>query len=219
MFYIYLFLELLRWFRGKESACQSRRPRRCGFDPWVGKIPWRRKWQLTPIFLTRKVMDRGAWQATVHRGCKELDTTEWLSTQRHTCLGAYGIGMDLLLQFVTQVKYPKNNIKIWDFSVKWLLYAQINRSSFLSPNVNCWLIINAYVFAYSSTTFSASPLDSLDPICWKLKSILFNKVKSSFRQTTSTNKWAQMTSIIVLIRDCLLSKNKSANTCTNMLLR
>ena len=24
---------------------------RCGFDPWVGKIPWRRKWQATPVFL------------------------------------------------------------------------------------------------------------------------------------------------------------------------
>ena len=30
---------------GKESACQCRRYKRCGFDPWVGKIPWRRKWQ------------------------------------------------------------------------------------------------------------------------------------------------------------------------------
>ena len=34
----------------KESACPSRRHRRCGFDPWVGKIPWRRKWQPTPVF-------------------------------------------------------------------------------------------------------------------------------------------------------------------------
>ena len=33
---------------GKESACQCRR---CGFDPWVGKIPWRMKWQPTPVFL------------------------------------------------------------------------------------------------------------------------------------------------------------------------
>jgi len=24
----------------------------CGFDPWVGKIPWRRKWQPTPVFLS-----------------------------------------------------------------------------------------------------------------------------------------------------------------------
>ena len=33
---------------GKESACQCRR---CGFDPRVGKIPWRREWQPTPVFL------------------------------------------------------------------------------------------------------------------------------------------------------------------------
>ena len=32
----------------KESACQCRRHR---FDPWVGKIPWRREWQPTPVFL------------------------------------------------------------------------------------------------------------------------------------------------------------------------
>ena len=33
---------------GKESACNAGRP---GFDPWVGKIPWRRKWQSTPVCL------------------------------------------------------------------------------------------------------------------------------------------------------------------------
>ena len=27
---------------GKEPACQSRRPKRCGFDPWIGEIPWRK---------------------------------------------------------------------------------------------------------------------------------------------------------------------------------
>ena len=36
---------------GKEPACQCRRLKRCGFDPWVGKIPWRRGWQPTPVFL------------------------------------------------------------------------------------------------------------------------------------------------------------------------
>ena len=34
---------LPRWLSGKESACQSRRCRRHRFDPWVAKIPWRRK--------------------------------------------------------------------------------------------------------------------------------------------------------------------------------
>ena len=35
----------------KHSACQWRRH---GFDPWVGKISWRRKWQPTPVFLSGK---------------------------------------------------------------------------------------------------------------------------------------------------------------------
>ena len=46
---------LPRWLSGKESACQYRRHRRHGFDPWVGKIPLRRKWQPTPLFLPGKV--------------------------------------------------------------------------------------------------------------------------------------------------------------------
>ena len=37
---------------GKESACQFRRHRSCGFDPW--KTPWSRKWQPTPVFLLGK---------------------------------------------------------------------------------------------------------------------------------------------------------------------
>ena len=36
---------------GKEPACQCRGQKRGGFDPWVGKIPWRRKWQPPPVFL------------------------------------------------------------------------------------------------------------------------------------------------------------------------
>ena len=39
-----------RWCSGKEPACQCRRCRGQGFDPWVGKMPWRRKWQPTPVF-------------------------------------------------------------------------------------------------------------------------------------------------------------------------
>jgi len=42
---------LLRWCSGKESTCQCRRRRRHRFDPWVGKIPWRREWLPTPVFL------------------------------------------------------------------------------------------------------------------------------------------------------------------------
>jgi len=36
---------------GKDPACQCSRHKRCGFDPWVRKIFWRREWQPNPIFL------------------------------------------------------------------------------------------------------------------------------------------------------------------------
>ena len=39
---------------GKESACQYRTPKRLGFNPWVEKIPWRKAWQPTSVFLTRE---------------------------------------------------------------------------------------------------------------------------------------------------------------------
>ena len=50
----------LRWLR----ICL--RCKTSWFDPWVGKIPQRRKWQPTPVSLTGKSMDRGAWWASVH---------------------------------------------------------------------------------------------------------------------------------------------------------
>ena len=37
---------------GKEPAWQCRRYKRGGFDPWVRKIPWRKAWRPTPVFLT-----------------------------------------------------------------------------------------------------------------------------------------------------------------------
>ena len=36
---------------GKERTSQCRRLKRCEFNPWVGKIPGRRAWQPTPVFL------------------------------------------------------------------------------------------------------------------------------------------------------------------------
>ena len=36
---------------GKQSACQCRRHKRHGFDPWVRKIPWKKEWLPTPVFL------------------------------------------------------------------------------------------------------------------------------------------------------------------------
>ena len=71
---------------GKESTCQYRRNRRPGFNPWVGKISWRRKWQPTPVFLpgesheqTDLVDHRVAKNQT---WLKQLSTHKFLWTQK-----------------------------------------------------------------------------------------------------------------------------------------
>ena len=73
-------VELTRWRSGKESACQCRRRKRCGFDPWVGKIPWSRKWQPTPEFLPGKFHGQRSLVGCSPWGCKESYTTDRLST-------------------------------------------------------------------------------------------------------------------------------------------
>ena len=66
-------MELPKWTSGKESACQYRR---CGFDPWVGKIPCRRKWQSTQVFSLRKFHGQRSLVGYSQWGLKESDTTE-----------------------------------------------------------------------------------------------------------------------------------------------
>ena len=51
-----------------------------GFDPWVMKIPWRRKWQFTPVFLPRKFHGQRSLAGDSPWGCKETEVTS------HACI-------------------------------------------------------------------------------------------------------------------------------------
>ena len=68
------------FFHLYHTACsQCRRHKRCGFDPWVGKIPWRRKWQTTPVFLPgeargqRSLAGYSLWSLSVY---------EWMAQRK-----------------------------------------------------------------------------------------------------------------------------------------
>ena len=65
------------WLSGKETACQCRRPR---FDPWVGKIPWRTKWQPTPVFLPGESHGQRSLAGYSPWGHKDSDMTEWVNS-------------------------------------------------------------------------------------------------------------------------------------------
>ena len=61
---------------GKESTFQFRRHRRHGFNPWVEKVPWRRRWQPTPVFLLEKSHGQRILSGYSPWGTKGPDTTE-----------------------------------------------------------------------------------------------------------------------------------------------
>ena len=82
--YMYLFYWLSRWLSGKESACQCRRRRRLRLDAWVWKIPQRRKWQPTPVFLPGESHRQRSLAGYKSMSCKESNTTEWLRAHTHT---------------------------------------------------------------------------------------------------------------------------------------
>ena len=60
----------------KELSCQCRRHKTRGFDPCVGKILWRRKWQPTPVFMPGKSQGQRSLAGYSLWGCTESDTSE-----------------------------------------------------------------------------------------------------------------------------------------------
>ena len=65
---------------GKESSCQHRRCRILGFNPWVGKTPWSRKWKPVPVFLPVKSHGQRSLVGYSPWGPTELDMTEHTHT-------------------------------------------------------------------------------------------------------------------------------------------
>ena len=66
----------LPWFSWSRICLQCRGP---GFKPWIGKIPWRREWLATPVFLPGEFHEQRNLVGYKPRGRKELDTTERLN--------------------------------------------------------------------------------------------------------------------------------------------
>ena len=61
---------------GKESALECKGHR---FDPWVGKVLWRKKWPPAPLFLPGESHGQRSLAGYSPQGRKESDTTERLN--------------------------------------------------------------------------------------------------------------------------------------------
>ena len=74
-------VQLSRWRQCRR--CQCRRCKRYRFNPWIQKIPWRRKWQLTSLFLPGKFHGHRNLVGYIPEGRKESDTTDHACTAQH----------------------------------------------------------------------------------------------------------------------------------------
>ena len=75
-----------RWHSGEKSTGQfrkCRRPQRRRFDPWVGKIPWRKTWETTSAFLPGKFHGQRSLAGYSPKGSQRVKHDEKLSTHAH----------------------------------------------------------------------------------------------------------------------------------------
>ena len=129
------FRELPRWLSGKKkkkkSTCQCRSR---GFDSWVRKIPWRRKWQPTPVFLPGKCHGQRSLAGYIH-GAAELDMTQRLH--------------------FPSFPFLKGELSTIFCGLQYLSYDRIYSSSF--PKVRCKLAANPCAVLYSVMPNSLRP--------------------------------------------------------------
>ena len=112
------------WLRWKRLCLQCRRPR---FDPWIRKIPCRRKWQPTPVILAWKSHEQRSLVGYSPWGHKELDTTERLTEWPTLYLlrnGPMPGTYQLLWSNMRNLSHIKENILGNSLAVQWLRLSQ-----------------------------------------------------------------------------------------------
>ena len=90
------------------------------FDPWVGKIPWRRAWQPTPVFLPEEFHGQTSLAGCRPWDGKQSDMTEWLSTQ----------APKLLVTLHISIKKVNNKIYVTRFNEVLMFFHVTSSGSF-----------------------------------------------------------------------------------------
>ena len=141
---------MVKWLSDKEPTWQRRRLKRHGFDYWVKKIPWKRAWQPTPVFLPGESHGQRGLVVYSLEGCKELDMTEVTQHTHSVC------------KWIIQVSSDTEN---WRTELKARLAVSFKKIIFPGDNISyisselslfhidCLLFSCFYVFFFSSALF------------------------------------------------------------------
>ena len=119
----------------KEATCQCKRHKRCEFDPWFRKIPWRRAWQPTPVFLPGESRRQRSLVGYSPQGHKESDTTRQFSMHTYIFYKArfwvHFIKSEILISM-----YHKQPQVSWGCPFKWVPAPRQSLSSQDTPEAS-----------------------------------------------------------------------------------
>ena len=153
-----------------------------GFNPWVKKIPWRRKWQLTPVFLPgephgqRRLASYSPW------GCKELDTTERARAHTHTHTHTHR--MALSDQMLTKAKKDVCRDRKREYrEAKTIFHAKRDRQTCRIRTELSLFILSSY--SLWVLTMLSSWFQSFLKSRWTLSSHTLGATPTSFPQRSS----------------------------------
>ena len=121
-----------------RNTCWCRKPM---FSPWAGKIPWRRKWQPTPIFFPGRWYGQSKLVGYIPWGCKDSDRTEWLNNK--ICWGLFCVLLCHTLE---------NVLCILERNVFWVFLDAVYWGYQLSPAGVSWhlgLLLPFYSICHS----------------------------------------------------------------------
>ena len=129
---------------GKESACQCRRYKRCRFNPWVRKGPWRRKWHPSPVFSPGECHRQSSLAATFLPGGSQKVRHDWAHTHTHThtrththtvCISPSDQTLQMQLDYKEQ-RSMKSPV-ISDLLGKWNGYTYCKKKSLYLGKARC----------------------------------------------------------------------------------
>ena len=143
---------------GKELICQCRRHKSHGFDPWVGKIPWRRVRQPTPVFSPGGSHEQESLEGSSPQVAKSGTWLKWLSTHTYTisfhCCAVlplflwtvyYTLFSTLIGGYLDSFQtFPKTNIPFSVLSTKILRTRIVKRAHLIYSNKTPWEKLNQF---------------------------------------------------------------------------
>ena len=124
----------------KEPTCQCRRPKRLGFNPWVGKLPGGGRGNPLQYFCLENPLDRRAWLATVHRVSKSQIWLKWLSMQKH--MGCCGLKFSVTTAAKSSYRGNRKRSLTPLSRLRYSFMLNTNSSGILLPNVVSFHILN-----------------------------------------------------------------------------